>query len=189
MSKVVVRSRKRLLDDFFKVDEAHVEYERFDGTMSPPVRQLVFERGDAVAAVVVERESGALLLTEQFRFPTWDKGPGWLLELMAGMVDGDEKPDDALAREIEEELGYRPEHVEPIAHFYVSPGGSSERIFLFYAEVSAGSRVSAGGGLAAEHENIRVVRLARDDARRDLAAGAIVDAKTIIGLQWFFASR
>src|SRR5215475_10880155 len=80
MRRVEVRSRRRLLDDFFKIDEAEISFERFDGSMTPPVRRLVFERGDSAAAVVFERDANRLLLTEQFRFPTLKKGPGWLIE-------------------------------------------------------------------------------------------------------------
>lgn len=187
MGKAEVHSRRRLLDDFFKVDEAEVSFERPDGTMTPTVRRLVFERGDSAAAVVVHRDSGDLLFTEQFRFPTLDKGPGWLLELVAGMVEAGVTPEATLAREIEEELGYRVARCEPIATFYLSPGGSSERIWLYYVEVGADARVSAGGGLAAENEDIRVVRLPEAEAKARLAAGGFADAKTLIGLQWLFA--
>jgi nudix-type nucleoside diphosphatase (YffH/AdpP family) len=187
MRKVDVRSRRRLLDDFFKVDEAEVSFERFDGSMTPPVRRLVFERGDSVAAVVFDRDAERLLLTEQFRFPTFEKGPGWLIEIIAGMIDRGEQPEDSLRREIEEELGYRADRIEHVATFYVSPGGSSERIWVYYAEVGKTGRVSAGGGLAGEHEDIRVVSISPDEARAALKDGRIADAKTIIGLQWFLA--
>jgi len=187
MRKVDVRSRRRLLDDFFKVDEAELSFERFDGSMTPPVRRLVFERGDSVAAVVFDGEAQRLLLTEQFRFPTLEKGPGWMIELIAGMIDRGEKPDASIRREIEEELGYRADRIEHVATFYVSPGGSSERIWVYYAEVRAAGRVSAGGGLRGEHEDIRVVSISPEDARAALKDGRIADAKTIIGLQWFLA--
>jgi ADP-ribose pyrophosphatase len=176
-----------LLDDFFKVDEAEVSFERFDGSMTPPVRRLVFERGDSVAAVVFDRDSKRLLLTEQFRFPAFEKGPGWLIELIAGMIDRGEQPQDALRREIEEELGYRADRIEHIATFYVSPGGSSERIWVYYAEVDDASHVSAGGGLPGEHEDIRILRMSPDEARAALQDGTIADAKTMVGLQWFLA--
>jgi nudix-type nucleoside diphosphatase (YffH/AdpP family) len=187
MLRVDVRSRRRLLDDFFKVDEAQVSFERFDGSMTPPVRRLVFERGDSVAAVVFDRDAERLLLTEQFRFPTLEKGPGWLLEIIAGMIDAGEQPEESLKREIEEELGYRAHRIEHIAAFYVSPGGSSERIWLYYAEIGAADRVSAGGGLAREQEDIRVVWISLDEASAALKDGKIADAKTLIGLQWFQA--
>jgi nudix-type nucleoside diphosphatase (YffH/AdpP family) len=187
MRRVDVQSRRRLLDDFFKVDEAELSFERFDGSMTPPVRRLVFERGDSVAAVVFDRDVQRLLLTEQFRLPTFEKGPGWLIEIIAGMIDRGEQPEDSIRREIEEELGYRASHIEHIATFYVSPGGSSERIWVYYAEVGDASRVSAGGGLPGEHEDIRVVSISPEEARAALEDGRIADAKTIIGLQWFLA--
>jgi ADP-ribose pyrophosphatase len=182
-----VRSRRRLLDDFFKVDEAEVSFERPDGSMTPPVRRLVFERGDSAAAVVVHRDSGDLLFTEQFRFPTLDKAGGWLCEVVAGVIEDGESPEAALRREIAEELGFGAARLQPIATFFVSPGGSSERIWLYCAEVSDRDRVSDGGGLASEHEEIRVVRMSRDEARAALGDGRLADAKTIIGLQWLFA--
>jgi nudix-type nucleoside diphosphatase (YffH/AdpP family) len=187
MKRVEILSHRRLFDDIFKIDEASVRFERVDGSISPPVRRLVFERGDSVAAVVFVRDTQALVLTEQFRFPTHDKGPGWLLEIIAGTVDAGETPEAALRREIEEELGYRVGHVEPIATFYPSPGGSSERIWLYYVETIQADRVSAGGGVAAEHEDIRVLTMSRDEAREALADGRFADAKTLIGLQWLFA--
>lgn len=187
MKKAEVHGRRRLLDDFFKVDAAEVSFERFDGSMTPPVRRLVFERGDSVAAVVFDRDVERLLLTEQFRFPTLKKGPGWLIEIIAGMIDPGEQPEDSIRREIEEELGYRAERIEHVATFYVSPGGSSERIWVYYTEVGQTSRVSAGGGLPGEHEDIRVVSVSPEEAHAGLKDGRIADAKTIIGLQWFLA--
>ncbi|MBK7952741.1 MAG: NUDIX hydrolase [Candidatus Accumulibacter sp.] len=187
MERTEVHGRRRLLDDFFKVDEAEVSFERADGSMTPPARRLVFERGDSVAAVVVHRESHSLLFTEQFRFPTLGKGSGWLLEVIAGMIDSGESPEAALRREIEEELGFAVARLEPISTFFVSPGGSSERIWLYYAEVTDSGRLSAGGGVAAEQEEIRIVRLSPDAAQAALREGRLPDAKTIIGLQWLFA--
>lgn len=184
MRRVDVLDRRRVLDDFFKVDEAYVSFERYDGTMSPPVRRLAFERGDSAAAVVRHRESGELLFTEQFRYPTLGRGEGWLVEIVAGTIDGTEAPEATVRRELEEELGYAVAHVEPIATFFVSPGGSSERIFLFYAEVTDAGRVSAGGGRAEEQEDIRILRMSLDEARVALGAGRMPDAKTIIGLHW-----
>ena len=188
MKKVEINARRRLLNDFFKVDEAQVSFERFDGSMTPPVRRLSFERGDSVSAVVRDADTQWVFFTEQFRYPTFEKGPGWLIELVAGKVDAGEAPEIALRREIEEELGFRAERVEHIATFYVSPGGSSERIWLYYAEVRESGRLSPGGGLRGEHEDIRVVSMSLDEARAALAAGTFVDAKTIIGLQWLFAT-
>lgn len=184
---VKVTKRRRVYDGYFKIDEAEVRFERFDGTLAGPARRLIFERGDSVAAVVLVRDAKRILLTEQFRFPTWRKGPGWVTELVAGMIDGKEKPATAMRRELEEETGYRVTELRHLATFYVSPGGSSERIWLYAADVKADARVSKGGGLASEHEDIRVVTWSLAEARRALARGKVQDAKTLIGLQWLLA--
>ena len=187
--KVTVLNRHRIFDDFFKIDEATISFERFDGTSTPPVRRLVFERGDSAAAVVYHRDAQSILLAEQLRFPTFDKGPGWIAEVPAGMVDPGEQPEATMRREIEEEIGYRPERLEPIATFYLSPGGSSERIWLYYVEVSEAGRVAAGGGKRDEQEDIRTRWLSLEQAALALKAGEIVDAKTIIGLQWLLGRQ
>jgi nudix-type nucleoside diphosphatase (YffH/AdpP family) len=190
MKRVEILERRRLLDHkIFKVDAARLSFERYDGTMSEPVERLVFERGDSVAALVRLRDDDRLLFTEQFRFPTVEKGPGWVTEVFAGSIEPGEAPDATLRRELEEELGYRAEHVEPIATFYVSPGGSSERIWLYYVETSGAARVSAGGGLASEHEDIRVVSFSMEEARAALDQQRFADAKTIVALQWLFSRR
>jgi len=184
MKRVVVEKQKRILDDFFKVEEAWVSYERFDGSMTPVVRRLNFERGDSVAVLIFNAGTQRILMVSQFRYPTYAKGPGWITEIVAGMIDGDEAPEDAARREVEEETGFAVSHLEHIATFYVSPGGSSERIGLYYAEVVASDRVGAGGGLAAENEDILDVELTVSEAVREVQNGNIVDAKTIMGILW-----
>jgi ADP-ribose pyrophosphatase len=90
---------------------------------------------------------------------------------------------------LEEELGYRAETLVPVAEYFTSPGGSSERIFLFHAEVTEAGRVSPGGGLAGEHEDIRTVRMSLAEAAAALAAGRWNDAKTLVGLQWLLGRQ
>ncbi|MBL8351068.1 MAG: NUDIX hydrolase [Burkholderiaceae bacterium] len=184
MKKVILHSKRRVFDGFFKIDEAELSYERFDGRMSPPLRRLCFERGDAVAAIVWHRDRQRVLLVEQFKYPAWEKGPGWIVETMAGMIDAGESPEAALRRELREEMGYDAEAVEPIANFYVSPGGSSERIFLFYAEVTEAGRNGRGGGVEAEGEDIETVAMPIAQLAELLCSGGLHDAKTIIGVQW-----
>jgi ADP-ribose pyrophosphatase len=186
-SRVEIHSRRRIFDGFFKIEEADLAYERFDGTMTPPLKRLVFERGDSVAAIVYHREEKRLLFLRQFRYPTYEKGPGWLTEVVAGMQEHGEPAEDALRREIVEELGYEVAHLEPITTFYVSPGGSSERIILFYAEVNAAGKVGPGGGLMEENEDIVAVSWSPAELAEAVAAGQIQDAKTLIGILWFQA--
>ncbi|MET0602938.1 MAG: NUDIX domain-containing protein [Baekduia sp.] len=187
MRNVIVSSTRRVFDGFFKIDEARVAHQQFDGTMGPPRDLLVFERGDAAAILLHDVVADQLVMTEQFRYPTYDKGPGWLLEIAAGMIDGEDEPEDTARREAEEELGYRIEG-EPISlgTFYLAPGGSSERIHIFYAEVSEENRVGEGGGLAAEGEDIRVARVDIGMGKVEkMLRGEVHDAKTVIALQWF----
>lgn len=184
---IVETPKKRILDDFFKVEEVYLSFEKFDGSMSPVVRRLNFERGDSVAAVLHHGEKDAVFLVNQFKYPAYAKGPGWITEVVAGMIDAGENPEDAARREILEETGYRVEKLEHISNFYVSPGGSSERIFLYCAEVSGDGPAEKGGGLALENEDIELIELSTSEAFRQLDRGEIHDAKTIIGLMWLRA--
>jgi ADP-ribose pyrophosphatase len=184
MPKVEVISRRRVFDDFFKIDEAKLRFERYDGRMSEVVRRLNFERGDSAAALLFDARSRTVYLIEQFMYPTLVKAGGWLQTVVAGMIDKGETPEEAIRREILEEAGFAVERVEPIADFFVSPGGSSERIFLFCALVSDGARVGEGGGVAIEHEDIRLMPVTLDDFITRLAAHGFADAKTIVAGYW-----
>ena len=185
MKKVEIKEKKRLFDDFFKIDEVLLSHERFDGQMSPFMRRLSFERGDSVAALLWNKESQKLILTHQFRYPTVEKGPGWITEIVAGVLGKDEEPEDAIRREILEETGYDAKVIDYISTFYVSPGGSSERIILYSAEVTNKDKISKGGGVVSEHEDIQVKELSWTDTQQMLETGKIIDAKTIIALMWF----
>jgi nudix-type nucleoside diphosphatase (YffH/AdpP family) len=184
MKKVIIENKKRIFDDFFKIDEAHLRYEKFDGQMSPVIRRLNFERGDSVAALIFNTSTQKITLVNQFKYPAFEKGQGWITEVMAGMIDEDESPESALRREVLEEMGYSLRRLEHISTFYVSPGGTSERIILYYAEVDDESKTAPGGGLAAEHEDIINVEMTLEEALMQVESGDIADAKTIIGILW-----
>jgi nudix-type nucleoside diphosphatase (YffH/AdpP family) len=184
MKKVEIKSKRVLFDDFFKIQEVIFRFLRFDGHMSRPVRRLVCERGDAVAALVFNRDTQKVLLINQFRCPTYEKGPGWIQEVVAGMLEANEQPEETLRREIVEEIGYKAGDLTYIATFYLSPGGTSERIMLYYLEVGNADRTSSGGGLASEDEDIQLVELSLPELWMALDTGELVDAKTIIAAQW-----
>ena len=101
------------------------------------------------------------------------------------MVKPGEEPEAAMRREILEETGYQVRELKYIGKFYLSPGGSSERIFLYYAEVGESDRVEAGGGAAGEHEDIRLVEYSKEEIERVLDRREIVDAKTLVAVQWW----
>jgi ADP-ribose pyrophosphatase len=182
--KVAIEKRAYLLDGYFKVEEVHVSYEKFDGTIGPPVRRLNLERGDAVAAVLFNKARRRVILVNQFRYATLSRGGGWMTEAVAGLVDEGETPEDAVRREILEEAGYETEKLERIFAFYPTPGITSERIILYYAETRGDGTVAKGGGLADENEDIKVLELPPEEAFRQVESGEIADAKTIIGLMW-----
>ena len=112
-----------LLEGFFKVEEARLQVERYDGSLSPEVRRLSLDRGDCVGVLLTHRTRGTVILTEQFRYPSHKVGSGWMVEVVAGAVDQGEDPVDAARRETLEETGYRASGpMEQIAVFFPSPG-------------------------------------------------------------------
>ena len=174
----------------FRIVEARLRHERFDGTMSKEMTRLSLERGDACAAIMYNPLDDTILLEEAFRYPTYEKTKnGWLFEIPAGMINDDESPADAMKREIEEETGYRVDAVKEIFSFFLSPGGSSERIYFFFVRINPSQHIAKGGGLDSESEDIRSIHVKVDDALKMLEEQKIHDAKSIIGLQWLAANR
>jgi len=185
MKKVTIEDKKYILEDVFKVDEAYLRYEKFNGEMSGTVRRISLERGDSVAILIFNTTTNKIILISQFRYPSYKTGNGWLLETIAGIVDADEIPEEAARRETQEETGLNIITLEHISTFYPSPGGSSERVFLYYSEVSRESTSDGKiGGLACEDENIQAHEISLEEALQKIKSGEIMDAKTIIGIQW-----
>ena len=184
MKKVIIDSKTRVFDSFFKIEEAYLSYEKFDGTMTDYVHRLNFERGDSVAAVVLNVDTQQLILISQFRYPTYEKGPGWTSEVVAGMLPPDEEPEAQIKEEILEEIGYQAGELTYISTFYSSPGGSSERIILYYAEVTNIDKIESGGGLAEEGEDVEIIEIPLSELSAQISSDQIVDSKTLIGLLW-----
>jgi ADP-ribose pyrophosphatase len=185
MKKVSIEQQRYLLNDFFKVEEAYLRFEQFNGEMSRQIRRLSLERGDSVTILVYNTTTEKIILINQFRYPTYQHGDGWITEAMAGMADHEEGPEETARRETQEETGLNINASEHIATFYPSPGGSSERIFLYYSEVSGEqAKYTKTGGLLHEGEDIIVVELSLGEALAKVRSGEIMDAKTIIGVYW-----
>ncbi len=183
-----IDTRQRVYDGYFKIDEVGLSYDRVGrpGRVEGQ-RRLILERGDSAAVLLHDIEADTILLSEQVRAPTIDKGPGIIREIVAGSVEPGETAEACIVRELEEEIGYRvgKSTLKPIGTFYVSPGGTSERVVLFYARVKARHRVNPSAtGLAREGEDVALVRVPRDIFVKRALAGRIDDAKTLIAGLW-----
>jgi len=183
--KYTIKGEKTIFDDHYKITEGNITHDTFKGS-EITVRRLAFERGDSVAILLYEKESQSLLLTNQFRYPTCKHHNGWLLEIPAGSLEKDENPKDCIIREVLEEIGYKIENPKLINTFYTSPGASTERIFLYFAKVSAQDKISQGGGVETENEDIQLVKLPITDIHSKITE--FKDAKTILALQWFLTN-
>ena len=177
-----------VFDDFFKIVRGRIKHELFDAS-TIEVDRLCFERGDSVAILIYEKDTDSLLFTNQFRYPTTKEKTGWILELTAGSIESDEDATERVKKEVMEEIGYRIDEVEFINSFFVSPGGTSERILLYYSEVDSTKKVCDGGGEKYENEDIQLVKLKTTEAFKKLKNNQFRDAKTIIGLQWFLLNK
>ena len=177
-----------VFDEFFKIKKAKIEHDLFDSN-SIEIDRLCFERGDSVAILVYEKDTDYLLFTNQFRYPTIKEKEGWILELTAGTIEPDEDPAYRVKKEVEEEIGYQINGIELISSFFVSPGGTSERIFLYYSEVNSTDKLFEGGGMKYENEDIQLVKIKRATVVEQLKNNQIRDAKTIIGIQWFIINK
>ena len=185
MKKVSIEQKKYIFEDIFKIEEAHLRFEKFNGEMTDTVRRISLERGDSVAVVILNLTTNKIILVSQFRYPSYNNGQGWLIETIAGMVDPGESPEETARREVEEEIGLNISTLEFISTFYLSPGGSSERIHLFYSEVSGeNAKYKGTGGLISEGEDIKAEELSLEEALGKVRSGEIMDAKTIIGIYW-----
>jgi ADP-ribose pyrophosphatase len=185
MKKVSIQQKRNVLDDFFKVEEAYLQFEKFDGKMSDTVRRFSLERGNSVAVLTFNRHTNKLILISQFRYPTYKNGHGWTIETIAGMIDPGESPEETARREAEEETGLNVSTLEHITTFYPSPGGTSELIFLYYSEVSGQpTKRDNAGGIISEGEDIMSLEISLEQALEKIKTGEIMDAKTIIGIYW-----
>lgn len=180
--KVRVLGEQVLSNNWGLVKKTTIELRRRNGEWQRQDRET-YDRGDGAGVLLYNREKRTVILTRQFRFPVFAHGePGWLIEVVAGKLDGDH-PVTTAKKEAEEESGYRVHDVELVMSAYMSPGSVTEKLSLFLAEYDADSKVSAGGGLEDEGEDIEVLELGIDQALAMIETVEIADAKTIMLLQ------
>jgi len=154
---------------------------------SPAVRQTreAYDRGNGATILLYNKEHKTVILTRQFRIPTFINGnaTGMLIECCAGLLDK-ENPEDCIKRETEEETGYKISTVQKVFEVYMSPGSVTELVYFFVAEYSKEMKTGKGGGLQEEHEDIEILELDFDKATEMITSGEIKDGKTIMLLQY-----
>lgn len=188
-SQVEILERHTAYQGFFRLEVLRLRHRLFAGGWSEVITRELFERGHAVAVLPYDPILDQVVLIEQFRVGALDApGGSWLLEIVAGMAEGDEPIADVAARETAEEAGCTVSVLEPICRFLVSPGGTSERIHVFCGRVDARG-VGGVHGIAAEHEDIRVLSMPASTAFDYVAQGRIDSAAPIIALQWLQLHR
>ena len=160
------------------------DYQHSDGHWSRETRET-YDRGNGATVLLYDPDRRTVLLTRQFRYPVYVNGhpDGQLIETAAGLLD-DDSPEDAIRREAEEETGVAVGDLHHVFDVYMSPGSVTERLHFYAAPYSPGSRLTAGGGLAEEGEDIDVLELPFDEALAMIRSGVIADAKTVMLLQW-----
>lgn len=181
-----ILDEKIVFNGHYKVIEAKVEHDTFRGAQTT-VKRLAFERGDSVAILLLEKESQHFLFANQFRYPTCKHDEGWLIEIVAGELESGESPTDCIKREVLEELGYVVTTPQITHTFYTSPGGCTERLHLFYAEVSKSDKKERGGGAQQEDEDIEMIRIPKSEISEKLHE--FKDAKTILAIQWYLLHK
>jgi nudix-type nucleoside diphosphatase (YffH/AdpP family) len=177
---VRLQSVQTLADDWYVLRKYRFAYRRRDGAWQELSREA-YDRGNGAVILLYDRTRQSVILTRQFRLPAYVNGhaDGMLLEAPAGLLDA-EAPADAIRREVEEETGFRVSRVEELFSAFMSPGSVTERLHFFAAEVDPSQRIAAGGGSAAEGEDIEIVELPFWAALAAIESGGIVDGKTIM---------
>jgi GDP-mannose pyrophosphatase NudK len=173
-----------LSDNWYILKRFTYEFTKKDGSQHVNKRE-VYDRGNGATILLYNTSGKTVILTRQFRLPTFVNGneDGMLIESCAGLLDKD-NPEDCIRRETEEETGYQVKDVRKIFEAYMSPGSVTEILYFFVAEYTKAMKVNDGGGVEEEQENIEVLEIGFDKAIEMMNTGEIKDAKTIMLLQY-----
>lgn len=178
-----IKSEKLLSDNWYVLKTTTFDLKRRDGRWQTMSRET-YDRGNGAVALLYNRARRTVLLTRQFRFPAYvNQHDGYLIEAPAGLLD-EARPEERMHAELEEETGYKVDKLRPVFDVFMSPGSVTERLHFFVGEYDAESKIGSGGGLEQEGEDIEVIELDADKALAMTASGEIMDAKTIMLLQY-----
>ncbi len=180
-----IESCELIYQGFYTIEKFLFRHALFEGGQSELVEREQFIRGNVVGVLAHDPKLDRIALVEQFRIGARNREDHpWLLEIIAGMIEPSEKPQDVAVREAYEEAGIKLENVRQVMHYLASPGSSSEEVFIYYAEADL-SEASGVHGLESEGEDILLHVLSSDDAIAMLENGKVCNALSIIALQWF----
>ncbi|PKA99886.1 nudix-type nucleoside diphosphatase (YffH/AdpP family) [Flavobacteriaceae bacterium MAR_2009_75] len=175
--------KKLLSDNWYTLHKFSFEYQKDDGSWEEQHREA-YDRGNGAAILLYNKKKGTVVLTKQFRMPTYVNGNdnGMMIEVCAGLLDG-LNPEECIKKEVEEETGYQIDKVRKVFESYMSPGSVTEILHFFVGEYEEKMKVNDGGGAEDETENIEVLELDFHTAFDMIHTGQIKDAKSIMLLQ------
>ena len=182
--KITIQKTELLSNNWYLLNKVTFDYKMGEQDSETQVRE-VYDRGNGAVILLYNSTNKTVVLTKQFRLPTYLNGntSGMVIEACAGLLDA-ENPEECIIRETEEETGYRLSSVKKVFQSYMSPGSVTEILHFFIGEYQPNMKVSDGGGLAEEHENIEVLEYPFQEAYQMITSGEIIDAKTIMLLQY-----
>jgi GDP-mannose pyrophosphatase NudK len=181
---IKIQKTELLSDNWYILNKVTYDYQKEDNTVETHIRE-VYDRGNGAAILLYNSTQKTVILTRQFRLPSYLNGnkSGMMIEVCAGLLDKDH-PEQCIIRETEEETGYRVSTVHKVMETYMSPGAVTEILYLFIGEYDETMKVHQGGGLDAEQENIEVLEYTFDETFAMIQSGEIKDAKTVMLLQY-----
>ena len=181
---VKILESKVLSDNWYVLRKITYEFSKKDGSKLTQSREA-YDRGNGATILLYNKEQSTVILTRQFRLPTYVNGneSGMLIEACAGLLDKD-NAEECIKRETEEETGYKITEVRKIFEAYMSPGSVTEILYFFIAEYSKEMKITDGGGVEQEEENIEVIEIDFENALQMIVSGEIKDGKTIMLLQY-----
>jgi len=187
--RIKILEKKLLSDNWYKLYRYDFELTDDKGKTSRQSREA-YDRGNGAVILLYNTQQKTVILTRQFRLPTFVNGntSGMMIEACAGLLDEDDA-ETCIKRETEEETGYRIDHVQKIFEAYMSPGSVTEILYFFIGQYSKDQKVNDGGGVADKNENIEVLELPFEKAWGMIVSGEIKDAKTILLLQHLKLNR
>ncbi|NHM06196.1 GDP-mannose pyrophosphatase NudK [Flavobacterium sp. CYK-4] len=187
--KIKITNTEVLADHWYTLRKITFDYQKKDQSWETQVREA-YDRGNGATILLYNKANKTVILTRQFRMPTYLNGneTGMLIEACAGVLEHD-NPEDCIRRETEEETGYLVSDVKKIFEVYMSPGSVTEIVYFFVGEYTKDMKIAEGGGVADEQENIEVLEFGFEEAYHMIATGEIKDAKTIMLLQYAKINR